>query len=239
VTAGKIAAGAVGPLALAGEAVRDVHMGVDQRLPESYLALHPSGGHDHDGVHSRSLPAAVVDTRQLRERTVVEAHFESVPADNDLSPAEETYARGRGFTPGNVLRAVRDLAEHTGFLTRALLTPGAYSGIAGTPMIIRGFNLNNLPDAEDGERANDFVAIELRVPERDAVARALAEILDDHSLRVTVPDLGAQEAAGHLLAVRGDGSSARPYTPVSNAVRFTYQPPAQAVSSATLRRNLR
>lgn len=239
VTAGKIAADAVGPLALADGAVRGVHLGVDERLPESYLEMRPAGGHSHDGVGSRSLPGSVVETRQLRDRAVADTHLEGAPGDNDLSPEEETYARGRGFTPGNVLRAVRDLADHTGFLTRPLLAQGSYSGIAGTQMLLLGFGLNNLPDQADGERATDFVAIELRIPSRNAVARALAEILDDRTLQVTVPDLGGEAAAGHALVVRGDGSTVRPYTPVTNAVAFTYQPPAQAVALAALRKSTR
>jgi hypothetical protein len=236
VAAGKIAAGAVGAFALADGAVRSVHLGVDERLPEAYLKLRPSGGHNHDGVGSRSLPEAVVATRQLRDRSISEIHFEGAPGDNDLSPDEDIYARGRGFTPGNVLRAVRQLMEHIGFQTRPLLVQGQYRGIAGTPMTVLGFSLENLPDPEDGERAGDFVAVELRIPSRNAVGRALAEILDERTLRATVPNLGAQEAPGYLLVVRGDGSTVRPYTPVTNAVPFTYQPPAKAVAAATLRK---
>lgn len=239
VTAGKIAAGAVGPFALADGAVRDIHLAVDERLPESYLKLRPTDGHNHDGVGSRSLPESVVATRQLRDRSISDSHLEGVPGDNDLSPEEETYGRGRGFTPGNVLRAVRQLADHTGLLARPLLAQGEYRGIAGTPMIVLGFALDNLPVPEDGERAGDYVAVEFRIPARNAVGRALAEILDDRSLRATVPLLGDREAKGYLLVARGDGSTARPYTPASNAVSFTYQPPAKAAAAAALRKRAR
>ena len=227
VTAGKLAAGAVGAVALADGAVYGWHLAVDDRLPESYLALRPSGGHNHDGVGSRSLPAAVAGTAQLRDKSIAETHLEGAPGDNDLSPEEETYARGRGFTPGNVLRAVRQLAQHTGFSTRPLLVQSSYTGMSGTSMKILGFQLHNLLDPEDGERAGDYVAIEFRIPSRNAVGRAPAKILDARSLLVTVPSLGTTIAPGHLLVVRGDGTTARPYTPTSNAVTFMYRPPAK------------
>lgn len=239
VTTGKIAAGAVGALALADGAVRGIHLGVDERLPESYLKLRPSGGHNHDGVGSRSLPAASVATQQLRDRSISEAHLEGAPGDNDLSPEEETYARGRGFTPGNVLRAVRQLADHTGLSSRPLLVQAEYHGIAGTLMTVLGFTLLDLPDPDDGERAGDYVAVEFRIPAHNAVGRALAEILDDRSLRAIVPALGDREASGHLLVVRGDGSVSRPYTPLSNAVSFEYKPPAKAAAAAVLRKRAR
>lgn len=239
VTSGKLASGAVGAVALADGAVHARHLDVDDRLPESYLALRSSGGHNHDGVGSRSLPASVAGTTQLRDEAIAETHLEGAPGDNDLSAEEETYARGRGFTPGNVLRAVRQLAQHTGFSTRPLLVPSSYSGTAGTPMKILGFQLDNLPDPADGDRAGDYVAIELRIPSRNAVGRALAKILDERSLLVTVPSLGDTQAPGYLLVVRGDGSTARPYTPTSNAVAFTYKPPAKAAATAALEQRSR
>jgi hypothetical protein len=231
VTAGKLAPGSVGTVALAPGAIRGEHFHPDERLPEGYLTFRSSDGHDHDGVNSRALPAGVVSTAQLRDGEITVRHLDVVPEDVALSPEEESYARGRAFTPGNVLRASRELAAHTGMTQRPLLLPGAYQGHQDTPLLLRGLALTRLLDDDDGDLAGLFVHVELRVAGQ--VARAEAQILDEHQLLTIVPFLGEQAQTGQLRAVRGNGSEHRPFVPLTNIVPFTYQPAVPGTGAST------
>ncbi|WP_428265617.1 hypothetical protein [Haliangium sp.] len=224
VTTGKLAKGSVGEVALAPGAIRAEHFDPDQRLPESYLAFRSTDGHDHDGVRSRALPAAVVGTRQIRDEAISEMHLDGAPRDDDLTPEEESYAQGRAFTPGAVLRAARQLIEHTGLDKRPLLRPDNYRGIAGNLLLVKGFRLNELLDRDDGELAGEFVYMEIRLEGESALTREPIIILDQRRLQCSIPLLGDAERSGLLRAVRGSGTADRPYLPVSNTIRFTYVP---------------
>ena len=224
VTAGKIAPGAVGPNAMADGAIAGEHFDPDSRLAESQVRFRSQGGHNHDGVGSRALSAASIGTLQLRDGSIAESNLEGAPADGDLSPEEESYARGRAFTPANVLRAARDLIDHIKVRERPLLVPNDYLGTAGVAVIVRGILLTRLLEAEDGAAAAEYVRIEFTLPGSATVSRSRPEILDNERLRVVVPALGNSSGVAHLRAVRGDGSESRPFTPITNVVELNYQP---------------
>lgn len=221
VTFGKLALGSVGQLALAPGAVHGYHIDPDVRLPESLLLFREQGGHDHDGILSRALPADSVRTQQMQDNIIREEHLEGAPADNDLSEEEETYARGRAFTPGNVLRAARQLVEHTKMKNRPLLLSGDYVAIEGTSIIIRGFLLDRLVGTDDASA--DYLFVEFHPTGADIV-RAQAEVLAAGRLRSDVPALGNIPTTGYLHVVHGAGTESLPWTPVTNAVAFAYQP---------------
>jgi hypothetical protein len=221
ITAGKLAPGSIGEVALAAGAIRAVHFDPDERLPESYVRFRAQGGHDHDGVRSRALPANVAATRHIQDGAIAEQHLQGALVDKELSAEEETYARGRGFTPGNLLRAARQLMEHTRMENRPLLLPGDYQGIEGTSILIRGFLLDRL--LSDGS-SGDYLWIEFAVPGTSAVTRTAAHVLDARRLRATVPPLGAIATPARVRVVNGAGTEALPLTPITNAITVTYQP---------------
>lgn len=220
VTTGKLASDAVGELALAPSVVHGYHINPDIRLSESLFFFRKDGGHDHDGIRSRQLPVDVVAIRQLQDGVIGEFHLEGAPSDNDLSAEELTYARGRAFTPGNVLRAARQLIEHVKMDMRTLLLPGDYVATSGTSLIVRGLQMDNLDDgnSQDGE-----LSVAFKGPGVDMLTEP-AQVLDVGSARARVPDMGSQNTIGHLFLVRGAGTNSLPWLPITNAVRFTYKP---------------
>lgn len=223
VTSGKIASGSVGELAMAPSAVYGYHINPDIRLSESLFRFREQGGHNHDGIVSRALAPGAVDTRQMQDSIITEAHLEGAPADNDLSADEETYARGRAFTPGNVLRAARQLIDHTELKNRPLLRAGGYVAIEGTSLIVRGFLLDRLIATDGSNR--DYLSLEFH-PDSGSVTRTPVTVLDETRIRADVPTLGSNILAGFMRVTTGNGTEDLPWTPISNAVRFTYEPAA-------------
>lgn len=220
VTFGKLAPRSIGELALAPGAVHGYHIDPDVRLPESLLLFRQQGGHDHDGILSRGLPADSVQTQQMQDNIIHEQHLEGAPADNDLSPEEETYARGRAFTPGNVLRAARQLIEHTKMKNRPLLLAGNYVAVENTSILVRGFLLDRL--VGDDASSADYLFVEFHSSGAD-IARTPAEVLAAGQLRCNVPGLGSAATNGYLRVVHGAGTESLPWTPSTNAVAFAYQ----------------
>ena len=224
ITPPKLADGAVGEVSLQDGAIGGEHFDRDNRLPERYIRFDSAKGHNHDGESSRALPPGVVGTSQLRDDSVSEQQLHILPKDVELTAGEETYARGRAFTPGNVLRAARELIEHVGMTTQTLLYPEGYLAIARRQLIIKGFELNELLDEADGKFASQFIYVEFTFSSTPSqTLYAEAQILDERMLVTVVPDVGLGPQTGYLRVVRGAGEVNRPYQPQTNGVPFNYE----------------
>ncbi len=220
VTAGKLAKKSIGELALAPGAIKGKHIHQDSRLPESLIFFRSTGGHDHDGIVSRALPADAVGTAQLQDQCISEGHLEVAPADADLTPDEETYARGRAFTPGNVLRAARQLIDHTDMKSRPLLVASGYEAIEGTSIVIRGFLLDKL--LESSSDGADSVLVEFNLLGQRETRPA--QILDTGRVRAAVPSMGTAIGDGYLRIVTSTATTTIPRKPITNGVAFKYKP---------------
>lgn len=228
VRAGKLAPGAVEQRAIAAGAIEGRHLSLEERIPERLFRFRTNDGHNHDGVGSRALPSACVSSDQLQDGVVTVSHLAGTPEGVKVTPAEESYASGRAFTPGNTVRALRELLSHTKLDKNPVLFPGSYLAMQGRLLAVDGIRLVQALDTAKGEQAGEYMFMEFFIPATQAHSRMSAQVVSNSQVVAEVPELGpgqgAQGRSGWLRLVRGNGTIADPFVPATNAVRFTYEP---------------